>query len=248
MPSPWVPSVGNDVSGNLVTFNAVDTDYGAAPEGGGSLEGIHIDDSWMYLEDDRGILCNGKLLVNRTIEEDTTDANVQTVQILNFVSGDNTNEYSYIEALVGTSQPIGSVGLVAYVIGVDGEAFAGSEANLHVIGLYSSVGQYNEDTEVTNLYGIFIEYVDVYAPCENAYGIKITDVVDADNNFAIKTGLGKVEFGDFFTTRCTTEPADADINDSEVAFWFDDTEGSPVLKIKGKDSAGDVYTADVELS
>lgn len=52
----------------------------------------------------------------------------------------------------------------------------------------------------------------------------------------------------YFTTRKTSAPADAELSASEVAFWFDDTDGAAKLKIKGKSADGTVVTGEVALA
>lgn len=46
----------------------------------------------------------------------------------------------------------------------------------------------------------------------------------------------------------TTEPPDANLANSQLVIWLDDTPGTTIAKFKAKDSAGTVVTADVALS
>jgi len=68
----------------------------------------------------------------------------------------------------------------------------GSSGYLAVMG----AGGYYTGT-VTNMMGYYIlSVIDGSATVTNAYGLKITDITGATNNYAIYTGLGKNVFGD----------------------------------------------------
>lgn len=82
----------------------------------------------------------------------------------------------------------------------------------------------------------------------NARGIWIEDQTGATKNWAIQTGLGKVDFGDFFTTHANAAPADASLSAGEISFWFDKTNGASKLMLKAKQADGTVKTAAVALS
>lgn len=60
--------------------------------------------------------------------------------------------------------------------------------------------------------------------------------------------LSTVSENGYFTTRKTSAPADAELSNSEAAFWLDDTPGTTVFKIKAKDSTGTVRTGSVSLT
>lgn len=60
--------------------------------------------------------------------------------------------------------------------------------------------------------------------------------------------LSTVSANGYFTTRKVAAPADGELSASEVAFWFDDTNGAAKLKIKGKSANGTVVTGEVALS
>ena len=59
---------------------------------------------------------------------------------------------------------------------------------------------------------------------------------------------GTVSENGYFTTRKVAAPADAELSASEVAYWFDDTNGAGKLMIKGKTANGTVVTGEVALS
>jgi len=59
---------------------------------------------------------------------------------------------------------------------------------------------------------------------------------------------GTVSENGYFTTRKVSAPADAELSASEVAYWFDDTNGAAKFKIKGKSANGTVVTGEVSLS
>ncbi|MFO0821527.1 MAG: hypothetical protein U0792_00020, partial [Gemmataceae bacterium] len=52
----------------------------------------------------------------------------------------------------------------------------------------------------------------------------------------------------YYTTRKTSAPADAELSNSEVAFWFDSTNGAARFNIKGKSANGTVVTGQVALT
>jgi hypothetical protein len=60
--------------------------------------------------------------------------------------------------------------------------------------------------------------------------------------------LSTVSENGYYTTRKVSAPADAELSASEVAFWFDDTNGAGKLKIKGKTANGTVVAGEVTLS
>lgn len=82
----------------------------------------------------------------------------------------------------------------------------------------------------------------------NSYGLLVDDQSGATNNWAIKTGLGKVDFGDFFTTHANAAPADGSVSAGEIAFWFDKTNGASKLMLKAKQADGTVETSSVPLA
>lgn len=66
---------------------------------------------------------------------------------------------------------------------------------------YDAQPQWNSGT-VTNLYGYKTTQGMALSKVENMYGLSIADVtLGSNSNYAIKTGLGKVEFGDKVTTK-----------------------------------------------
>lgn len=56
------------------------------------------------------------------------------------------------------------------------------------------------------------------------------------------TVQGRINKAGYIITAKKTAPADADVNTSEVALWWDDRSGQPNIVFKGKDSAGTVKT------
>lgn len=46
----------------------------------------------------------------------------------------------------------------------------------------------------------------------------------------------------------TSEPADNTIVTGGAKFWWDATAGAPTLRVKGKDSAGAIFTATVPMT
>jgi hypothetical protein len=60
--------------------------------------------------------------------------------------------------------------------------------------------------------------------------------------------LATVSNGGYFTTRKTAAPADAELANSEAAYWLDATPGATKIKFKAKDSGGTVRTGEVALS
>ena len=62
------------------------------------------------------------------------------------------------------------------------------------------------------------------------------------------TVYGSVSENGYFTTRKTSAPADGELAASEVALWFDSTNGAAKLMIKGKSADGTVVTGSVALT
>lgn len=58
---------------------------------------------------------------------------------------------------------------------------------------------------------------------------------------------GTISENGYFTTRKVAAPADGELSASELAFWFDDTNGAAKLKIKAKTANGTVVTGEVAL-
>jgi hypothetical protein len=79
-------------------------------------------------------------------------------------------------------------------------------------------------------------------------------VTVVDRSFSV--GKDRVSYGSDFRvlsggaviTGQNTAPADGDLNASEVALWFDATDGAAKLKIKGKSANGTVVTGEVALT
>lgn len=72
-----------------------------------------------------------------------------------------------------------------------------------------------------------------------------------DNFWAMGNGttaLSRFNKDGYFMTAKNTVPADADVNTSEAAIWFDNTSGAAKLMIKAKDSSGVVRTGSVTLA
>jgi len=59
---------------------------------------------------------------------------------------------------------------------------------------------------------------------------------------------GTVSENGYFTTRKVAAPADGELSASELAFWFDDTNGAGKFKIKAKTANGTVVTGEVALA
>ena len=59
---------------------------------------------------------------------------------------------------------------------------------------------------------------------------------------------GTISENGYFTTRKVAAPADGELSASELAFWFDDTNGAGKLKIKAKTANGTVVTGEVALT
>lgn len=66
---------------------------------------------------------------------------------------------------------------------------------------------------------------------------------DSSNNV-----LSRINKAGYFMTRKVGAPADADLANSELAIWLDDTPGATLAKFKAKDSGGTVRTGSVTLS
>jgi len=99
---------------------------------------------------------------------------------------------------------------------------------------------------VTNWIGFYV--IDGnYPSVDNAYGVFVGDVAAATNNFAIKTGAGRVQFGDIVIMG-TTIPADGDLAANEICLYLDPTNGAGKLKIKAKTANGTVVTGSVALT
>lgn len=64
-----------------------------------------------------------------------------------------------------------------------------------VIGIYSSVNN-NFTGTVRGLWGLFVDTPNINGYVGAAYGIQVFDITGAADNYAIKTGSGKIEFGD----------------------------------------------------
>lgn len=59
------------------------------------------------------------------------------------------------------------------------------------------------------------------------------------------TSFSRINKNGYFMTHVTSAPADAELINSEVAWWLDDTAGIPVVNFRGKDAAGTPFTATV---
>lgn len=62
------------------------------------------------------------------------------------------------------------------------------------------------------------------------------------------TRLSRFDKNGFFMTAKNAAPADADINNSEAAIWFDSTNGAGKLMIKAKTANGTVVTGNLALA
>lgn len=62
------------------------------------------------------------------------------------------------------------------------------------------------------------------------------------------TFLGGFNKDGYFITKKNAAPADGDLDASELALWFDDTNGSAKLMVKAKQADGTVVTGNVALS
>lgn len=71
----------------------------------------------------------------------------------------------------------------------------------------------------------------------------LTEWQDVSNNV-----LSSISENGYFTTRKVAAPADGELAASEVALWFDATNGAAKLKIKGKSANGTVVTGEVALA
>ena len=63
-----------------------------------------------------------------------------------------------------------------------------------------------------------------------------------------ETKASRVNKDGYYMTRQNTAPADDDIDSSEVALWFDDTNGAGKIMFKGKTSNGTIVAGEVALS
>ncbi len=63
-------------------------------------------------------------------------------------------------------------------------------------------------------------------------------------SFLAKSGANgsSVNKDGYIGTELHAAPADADIATGEVFMWFDQTAGTPVVKFRGRDSAGTLFT------
>jgi hypothetical protein len=59
---------------------------------------------------------------------------------------------------------------------------------------------------------------------------------------------GSISENGYFTTRKNSAPADAELANSEAAFWFDSTPGAAKFMIKAKNSSGAVVTGSINLA
>jgi len=168
--------------------------------------------------------------------------------------------------LIGEADWYGS-GNALFIAGIDGEAFnngtGGVDSSSQLAG-----GSFTADNLgsgiVANAFAIITYDTGGTGPATNftsiqvqsqsnptivnKTGLEIQDVAGATTNSAIKTGLGKVQFGDFFTTHANAAPADALLSAGEIAFWFDKTNGASKLMLKAKQADGTVKTAQVALA
>jgi len=81
----------------------------------------------------------------------------------------------------------------------------------------------------------------------NAYGLKVEDIAGGTNNWAIRTGLGKVELGDrLFATAPDSAPADGDLSNSAFSFYLD--ESADKIKVKVKYSTSALKLGEIPLS
>lgn len=62
------------------------------------------------------------------------------------------------------------------------------------------------------------------------------------------TQKGRINHNGYMMTKCTSAPADGDIQTSEMAFWFDHTAGAAKAMFKAKNASGTVVTGSVALT
>lgn len=87
-------------------------------------------------------------------------------------------------------------------------------------------------------------------------GLTVTNDTYASANVAdfVSKGSGSavtcctISENGYFTTRKNSVPADGEVAASEVALWFDSSNGASKLMIKGKSADGTVVTGSVTLS
>lgn len=74
-----------------------------------------------------------------------------------------------------------------------------------------------------------------------------TDQTSSQYRWLDKTGAvgSDVNKDGYFTTQKHSAPADADLASGELAWWFDQTNGSPQVNFKGKSADGTVFTKQV---
>ena len=172
-------------------------------------------------------------------------------------------------------------------------AHLGTGIAAKIIGNRISVQNASTGT-VTLMQGFFIALVNTGGgTVTNAEGITLSNInIGGVTNFAIKTALGDVQFGDqvsilgsgaadiqllvrgaaaqsgdlqewqssasailsrinkdgYIMTRKVAAPADGDVATSELALWFDNTNGNAFAMFKGKTVDGTVVTGSVALA
>jgi hypothetical protein len=99
--------------------------------------------------------------------------------------------------------------------------------------------------------GTFIVAQDKFTPALIVRGgdptvNNLTDIQEWTNGGG--TIYNRVDKLGYFITAKTTAPADADLNASECAFWFDNTNGAGKFNVKAKTANGTVVTGQVALT
>lgn len=79
-------------------------------------------------------------------------------------------------------------------------------------------------------------------------GAQTADVLQVQDGGNSNVVVARINKAGYFVTAKKIAPADADLANSELAFWVDDTIGATKAMFKAKDSAGTVRTGSVALT
>lgn len=157
-------------------------------------------------------LISGQMLINAT--EGNEFGYISAFDLNATVASGNTQNYGSLYAMAGAFNHRGSgniqsltgvlysarnrsSGYVGIVTGAEISARNQGTGDVDIlIGMSTSINNVNAAGAVNNGYGLLVNPLQNNGTMANGYGIKIEDQAGATNTWALKTGVGKVEFGD----------------------------------------------------
>jgi len=91
----------------------------------------------------------------------------------------------------------------------------------------------------TNAVGVDVEVIESSADVTNAYGIRVNDITDADDNYAIHTGTGLVHLGDLMELPIQSSDPSGTPESGYLTLYLKDVDGT--AELWGKPLSGVPY-------